>query len=496
MGNHLTIRPTDLLFESILKSSADLVVVLDTRGNVLKYQLTAPHLVEKFSGEFPYQRIGELLPVDNFPGGLDAFYQSGNILPIEFPLTASDGRTFWFDGRLTSLSPSQLILFSRDITKYKQIELRMQQQLRRLTGLRRLDLAIASNLDLNLLLPLLLEQATTLLPVDASALLLMNSETNLLTLAASKGLRTNIHSSIFLKLGVGYAGQVALERKRIHIPNLAGSAKGDAIPPYLQGENFTSYIGLPLITKGRMLGVLEVFHSSILQPQAEWLEFLDILAGRGAIAIDNAILFENLQKSSAELGMAYDATIEGWLRALDLRDRETEGHTRRVADMTVQLAYALGVAKEELIHIRRGAILHDIGKVAIPDDILRKPGPLTEDEWSIMRKHPATAVEILTPISYLSPALDIPHWHHERWDGTGYPDKLKGEQIPLSTRVFTVADVYHALVSDRPYRNAWSKQKAIEYIKEQTGKFFDPGVVPEFLKLVQKNDYSPAGWRA
>ncbi len=372
----------------------------------------------------------------------------------------------------------------------------MQQQLRRLTGLRRLDLAIASNLDLNLLLHLLLEQAATLLPVDASALLLMNSETNLLTLAASKGLRSSIHSSIFLKLGVGYAGQVALERKRIHIPNLAGSAKSDAMPPYLQDENFTSYIGLPLITKGRTLGVLEVFHSSILQPEAEWLEFLDILAGRGAIAIDNAILFENLQKSSAELGMAYDATIEGWLRTLDLRDRETEGHTRRVADMTVQLAYAMGVAKEELIHIHRGAILHDIGKVAIPDDILRKPGPLTEEEWNIMRKHPAIAVEILTPIRYLSPALDIPHWHHERWDGNGYPDKLEGEQIPLSTRVFTVADVYHALVSDRPYRNAWSKQKAIEYIKEQTGKSFDPGVVPEFLKLVQKNEPSLVGWRA
>jgi len=496
MGNHLTTRPTDLPFESILKSSADLVVVLDSRGNILEYRLTAPHLVEKFSGEFPYQQIGELLPAGKYPGGLDAFYQSGNILPIEFPLTASDGRTFWFDGRLSSLSPSQLILFSRDITKYKQIELRMQQQLRRLTGLRRLDLAIASNLDLNLLLHLLLEQAATLLPVDASALLLMNSETNLLTLAASKGLRSSIHSSIFLKLGVGYAGQVALERKRIHIPNLAGSAKSDAMPPYLQDENFTSYIGLPLITKGRTLGVLEVFHSSILQPEAEWLEFLDILAGRGAIAIDNAILFENLQKSSAELGMAYDATIEGWLRTLDLRDRETEGHTRRVADMTVQLAYAMGVAKEELIHIHRGAILHDIGKVAIPDDILRKPGPLTEEEWNIMRKHPAIAVEILTPIRYLSPALDIPHFHHERWDGNGYPDKLEGEQIPLSTRVFTVADVYHALVSDRPYRNAWSKQKAIEYIKEQTGKSFDPGVVPEFLKLVQKNEPSLVGWRA
>lgn len=492
----MTARPADSLLESILKSSADLVVVLDDRGNIVDYKLTAPHLAEKFSEGFHHQRIGELLPLSNYPGGFEEFYQSGHILPFEFSLTAFDGRTFWFDGRLTCLSPSQLILFSRDITKYKHSESRLQQQKRRMTGLRSLDLAIASNLDLNLLLPLLLEQATTLLPVDASTLLLMNSETNLLTLAAVRGLRSNSHPSAFLKLGVGYAGQVALERKRIHFPNIAGNTNGNAMPSYLQGENFVSYIGLPLITKGRTLGVLEVFHSSILNPEAEWLEFLDILAGRSAIAIDNAILFENLQKSNAELGMAYDSTIEGWLRTLDFRDRETGGRTRRVADMTVQLALAMGVAKEELIHIRRGAILHDIGKVAIPDEILLKPGPLTEEEWNIMRKHPAVAVELLTPISYLSPALDIPHWHHERWDGTGYPDELKGEQIPFSARMFSVADVYDALISVRPFRNAWTKQKAIEYIQEQTGKFFDPRVVPEFLKLVHRNEFPRAGWRS
>ena len=496
MDNQLTARPAESLLESILKSSADLVVVLDARGNILDYKLTAPHLAENFSGEFHYQRIGELLPISKYPGGLEEFYQSGHILPFEYSLTTFDGQKFWFDGRLTCLSPSQQILFSRDITKYKQSELRMQQQLQRMTGLRSLDLAIASNLDLNLLLPLLLEQTNALLPANASALLLMNPETNLLTLAASRGFRARTHPSVFLKLGTGYAGQVALERKRIHIPNIAGNAQGGDMPSYLQGEKFVSYMGLPLITKGRILGVLEVFHSSILNPDATWLEFLDILAGRGAIAIDNAILFENLQKSNAELGLAYDSTIEGWLRTLDFRDRETEGRTRRVADMTVQLALALGVAKEKLIHFRRGAILHDIGKVAVPDDILLKPGPLTEDEWNIMRKHPAVAVELLTPISYLSPALDIPHWHQERWDGTGYPDNLKGEQIPFSARVFSIADVYDALTSERPYRNAWTKQKAIEYIKEQTGKLFDPEVVPEFLKLVHRNDFSMPHWRS
>ncbi len=500
METPLPVRSVDSLFESILRASSDLVVVLDDRGNILDYQLPASHLAEKFSGEFHYQRIGEFLPLDRVKGssgGLDDFYQSGQIVPLEFPLTTFDGRTFWFDGRLTCLSPSQLVLFSRDVTKYKQSEARFEQQLRRMTALRSIDLAIASGLDMNLLLSLLVEQVTTLLHVDAAIFLLTNPETNELALVSSKGIQpTPPHTSNRLKLGEGYAGQVALEGKRLCIPNLAGYTLVEKPPAYIREGGFVSYYGLPLSIKGRMLGVLEVFHTSFLDPEPDWLEFLDILAGRGAIAIDNAVLFENLQKSHAELDMAYDSTIDGWLRTLDLRDRESEGHTRRVADLTVQLALALGVANEELIHIRRGAILHDIGKVAIPDEILLKPGPLTDKEWKIMRTHPSIAVDLLTPINYLSPALDIPRWHHERWDGTGYPDQLKGEQIPFSTRLFSVADVYDALTSNRPYRNAWPRQQAVEYIRDQTGIYFDPRVVPEFLRLVDRQESALAGWRS
>jgi len=185
--------------------------------------------------------------------------------------------------------------------------------------------------------------------------------------------------------------------------------------------------------------------------------------------------------------MAYDTTIEGWAQALELRDQETEGHARRVADLTVRLARALDVPAEQLVHIRRGAILHDIGKMGIPDQILLKPGPLTMEEREIMKKHPIYARELLLPIKYLHPAIDIPYSHHERWDGTGYPQGLKGEQIPLAARIFAVIDVWDALISDRPYRSAWPEEKALNYIREQAGHHFDPRVVEKFLDLINKD---------
>jgi len=185
-----------------------------------------------------------------------------------------------------------------------------------------------------------------------------------------------------------------------------------------------------------------------------------------------------------DLSLAYNATIDAWSRTLDLRDKETEGHTRRVTDITVRFAAMAGIRDADLIHIRRGATLHDIGKVVIPDNILFKPGPLDSAEWETMRKHPKYAVDLLSPIKYLEPAMGIPHWHHEKWDGTGYPDGLGGEEIPFAARMFALADVYDALRSDRPYRSAWVKDDVVRYIESQAGRHFDPNLVPEFLNMV------------
>jgi len=192
----------------------------------------------------------------------------------------------------------------------------------------------------------------------------------------------------------------------------------------------------------------------------------------------------NLQDAHSKLLKAYEATIVGWSHAMDLRDRETEGHCQRVAELTVELAKKFGLDENDLIQIQRGALLHDMGKLGIPDHVLHKPGPLTDDEWKIMRNHPQLAYDMLFPIEYLRLALDIPYCHHEKWDGTGYPRGLKGEEIPVSARIFAIVDVWDALTSDRPYRPAWTKEKALEHIREQSGHHFDPAVVELFVEHI------------
>jgi putative two-component system response regulator len=187
-----------------------------------------------------------------------------------------------------------------------------------------------------------------------------------------------------------------------------------------------------------------------------------------------------------ELLVAYDKTIEGWSNALDLRDKETEGHTQRVTEKTIKLARAAGLDENTLKHIRRGALLHDVGKLGIPDSVLLKPDKLSEDEWLIMRKHPTHAFDWLSQIEYLQPALDIPYCHHEKWDGTGYPRGLKGEEIPVAARLFTIVDIWDALTSDRPYRKAMDREEALQYILSQSEKHFDPRVVELFKENLRE----------
>jgi len=193
----------------------------------------------------------------------------------------------------------------------------------------------------------------------------------------------------------------------------------------------------------------------------------------------------DIEKAHEQLLSAYEATIEGWSRAMDLRDKETEGHTQRVTTLTETLARLAGMSEDELINMRRGSLLHDIGKMGVPDSILHKPDKLTDDEWIVMRHHPQYAHDMIQPIEYLRPALDIPYCHHEKWDGSGYPRGLKGDEIPLSARIFAIIDVWDAVTSDRPYRMAWDRDKALEYIREQNGKHFDPHVVELFHKMME-----------
>lgn len=373
-----------------------------------------------------------------------------------------------------------------DITERKQAEERIQQQLRRLNALHSIDMAINSSVNIQITLEVLLTQLLSQLKMDAADVLLFNQPAQTLELIVGRGFRSNIALQSHQRVSEGFAGQVINERRTIHISNLMEAGKNLRQMLLLANDSFTEYFGLPLIAKGQIKGVLEIYQRTALEPDEDWLNFLEVLAGQAAIAIDNAQLLQGLQRSNMELVLAYDATIEGWSRAMDLRDKETEGHTQRVTTMTLDLARAMGIREADILHIQRGGLLHDIGKLGVPDNILLKPGELTAAEWETMRQHPAYAFNMLANIPYLKQSLDIPYCHHEKWDGTGYPQGLKGEQIPLSARIFAVADVWDALTNDRPYRKAWTKEKTIEFIKEQSGAHFDPKVVKVFLTMISK----------
>lgn len=360
---------------------------------------------------------------------------------------------------------------------------RVEQQVQRLTALRDVDTAITSSFDLRVTLNILIDNAVSHLGVDAAAVLLFNPNSQTLTYAAGRGFHTLGVTRSMVRVGDGLAGRAVLDRKLVSEPDLPSSTtfRRDQL---FTNENFISYYGVPLIAKGQVKGILEIFHRSPLTPTQDWLEFFQTLAGQAAIAIDNAQMFDKLQRSNQELVMAYDTTLEGWSKALELRDRETEGHSQRVTDLTVQLARRMGVPPASLVHIRRGVLLHDIGKMGIPDHILRKTGQLNDTEWESMRMHPQLAYDLLSPISYLRPALDIPYCHHEMWNGKGYPRGLKDEEIPIAARIFAVVDVWDALASNRPYRSAWPRKRIIRYIRSEAGKRFDPMVVDVFLEMI------------
>jgi len=361
---------------------------------------------------------------------------------------------------------------------YEQTQIR----LKRLSSLHEIDRAITNNENLSITFNIILYHVLEQLEVDAAVFLLMNPESNKMEYAYGRGFASNRIKSASIPISDCLVNQTPFDNNSICVKNLE-DGNPCAVSSLVQEEGFPSHFCSPLVIRGQIIGVLGLFERAPSKPEIEWFSFLETITTQAAIAVDNAALFNELQVSNKELAMAYETTLEGWVRALDLRDRETEGHTKRVASMTLKLSQALGIKDSALPHIRRGALLHDIGKMGISDKILNKIGPLIDEEWDIMKRHPIYAKNLLSPITFLHQAIDIPYCHHEKWDGTGYPQGLAGTAIPLTARIFAVVDVWDALTSDRPYRPAWSSEKAKSYLFRESGKHFDPGIVSKFFEL-------------
>jgi PAS domain S-box-containing protein len=494
----VALQENEKKYHDLVSQSTDGIFIFELSGQILTVNEAMCKELAFSKEEFLSMSIWDIIPekyLEPYRLRLTKILEQESIGEAEeYALQGKDGKLHYVDViSVPRYSGKDMIGFqgiARDITTRKRAEQEIHRQLDHFKVLSVIDRAIAANFDLRLSLSEILAHVTIELGIDAADILILNSNSQMLEYGADRGFRTKAIRKAQVRLGETYAGRAALERQLVQIPNLKNEPESLFLTTLTAGEDFVCYYGMPLIAKGQVKGVLEIFHRATLGPDAEWFDFLNALAGQAAIAIENTTLFESLQRSNSELTLAYDATIEGWSRALDLRDRETEGHTQRVVEMTVNLARLFGMNEAELVQVRWGALLHDIGKMGVPDGILNKAGSLTTQEWETMKKHPNFAYEMLSPIRYLRLAIDIPYCHHERWDGSGYPHGLKGAQIPLAARIFAVVDVWDALRSNRPYRMAWTEEKVREHIRTSAGTHFDPQVVDVFMQL-PKNIFKP-----
>lgn len=393
-------------------------------------------------------------------------------------------------GRLSGMNNPRISTVIQDITHISQSLKDLEQKVGEHLKVRQSELgalmgvgrAINSSLGLKRVLEEVMDTLIALMRAERGFLMLRDTNRELSVRIARGLAHINLEEDAFLVSKtivrkVAESGEPILTTNAQQDPRFEGQVSVTAY-------QLRSILCAPLTLKDELIGVLYVdnrAYAGIFQESD--LQLFSAFANQAAVAIDNARLFEDLQESNRELEKAYQATLEGWVRALDLRDKETEGHTQRVTILTERLARSMGVDGDALVHITRGALLHDIGKMGIPDGILLKPGQLTEDERTLIRKHPVYAYEMLSPINFLLPAIDIPYCHHEKWDGTGYPRGLKGEEIPFAARIFPVIDVWDALISDRPYRKGISKEEVRERIRVDAGKHFDPRVVEAFLEM-------------
>jgi PAS domain S-box-containing protein len=401
----------------------------------------------------------------------------GRRVEFEARLRRSDGSPTpvrWSARRI--VGRSTVVLSGRDVGHESTLERRLADKLARSSALRSLDAAIAGGTDLRQILSVVVATTRRILAVDAVGVLTYDPSARRLLPEVGEGFRAAYRPDVAaaIPLGEGAVGTAGLERRLVALDHLQGRGAD---------EGFTVHLAVPAIARGELVGVVELLHRGPLPDAEACREVLEGVATKTAIALDAHTARRRWESSRLRIGMALDRTLEGWARALDVRAGDQPDHSRRLALLTVRLGRALGLDDARLEHVYRGALLHDVGEMFLPEGLLDKPGPLTPDELAIVAQHPAHARKVLGAIDVLADADVIPVHHHERWDGSGYPDGLVGEAIPVEARIFAVVDVYDALTHDRPHRPAWTPERAREHLREQAGRTLDPVVVAAFLGL-------------
>lgn len=478
----------------------DVVLTIDVYGN-LTY---VSEVVRQFGGYDPQAELGK--PIQNYfvnPQDYDRaleqiwlMIQDPRPQTIEFLYKPLDRPPFMVEVSATPMLKDETLngiyCVMRDISERKAAERalqtsfqQIQDHLKRLTVLRDISMAVIARPDENWIAQAVVDRIVELDGVDAALWLDPCQTCAQLELRTQAGLNLDISAH----LGICFDSPALQQAMRRNQAVFLGELAVADLPRELRRNGkhpFRTCAILPLSTHENINGALLILSRQPERFDAGWQDFLVSLASQTAVAFENATLLGNLQGAHRELSTAYEATIEGWSKALELRDKETKGHSERVTSLCLRLARQMGFPENEIVNFRRGVLLHDIGKMGIPDSILLKPGPLSDDEWVIMRQHPQYACQMLAGIDYLKPVIDIPYCHHEKWDGSGYPRGLAGEQIPLAARIFAIVDVWDALTTDRPYRPAWSSTAARDYLMKQAGKHFDPHIVPVFLRLLDQ----------
>jgi PAS domain S-box-containing protein len=381
-----------------------------------------------------------------------------------------------------------LLTILRDITEQKRSERIRDRQQKLVDALSEAASIVNSTLTSHEIMDRILASIGRVIPYDSANIMMIDEDCDTVRIVASRG---------YVALGLqGYQERITLSIRDTDSLNRIYTtqqplviADTSSVPGWINIPETSwihSYLAAPVLVNEKVVGFLNINSPHPNRYTTEMAKNLMAFADQTGIALTNARLLDDLKKSMENLAKSYDITLEGWSKALELRDFETEGHSQRVVNLTVQLAARLGIHEPELTWLRYGVLLHDIGKIGIPDRILFKPGPLSDDEWFIMRRHTEFGLKILQPVPFLAPAIDIPYCHHEHWDGSGYPHGLKGSEIPQFARIFSIVDVWDGLRSIRPYHDSWSFEDAYQYISSQSGKQFDPSIVPVFLDLIRE----------